>query len=53
MIVKSCYVPAAVYCSLYQSQISYLDGFVSEEVDRAYHGMHSAFQYDIPNNPDH
>ena len=53
MIVKSCYVPAAVYCSLYQSQISYRDGFVSEEVDRSYHGTHIAFQYDIPNNPDH
>ena len=53
MIVKSCYVPAVVYCSLYQSQISYRDEFVFEEVDRSCHGTHIAVQCDIPNNPDH
>lgn len=52
MIVKSCYVPAVVYCSLYQSQISYRDEFVFEEVNRSYHGKHIAV-HDIPNNPDH
>jgi hypothetical protein len=52
MIVKSCYVPA-VYCSLYQSQISYRDEFVFEEVDRSSHGTRIAVQYDNPNNPDH
>ena len=53
MIVKSCYVPAEGYCSLYQSQISYRDEFVFEEEDRSYHGTRIAVQYDIPNNPDH
>ena len=53
MIVKSCYVPAVVYCSLYQSQISYRDEFVFEEVDRSYHGTCIAVLFDIPNNPDH
>jgi hypothetical protein len=53
MIVKSYYGPAVVYCSLYQSQISYRDEFVFEEVDRSYHGTHIAVQCDIPSNPDH
>ena len=53
MIVKSCYVPAEVYCSLYQNQISYRDEFVFEEVVRSYHAMHIAVRYDIPNNPEH
>lgn len=53
MIAKPYYEPAEEHCSLYRTQASYRDGFVSEAEDPSYPGTHILVQYDIPNNPEH